>query len=94
MRLIFSHFNYSIHCGSDYNYVVYCREREAHAIQLAALGEELDNQLAKAESKAKDEARMEAQRQMDAERKKITQEMEVKLNELTAQIKTFEKVAV
>jgi len=56
------------------------------------LGEELDHQLAKAEAKAKDEARQEAQRQMDSERKKITQEMEVKLNELTSQIKTFEKV--
>lgn len=63
-----------------------------HAAQLVALGEELDQQLAKAEAKAKVEARNEAQRQMDAERKKIATEIESQLADLSSQIRTFQKV--
>jgi hypothetical protein len=59
---------------------------------LAALGEEMDLQLAKAKAKAKVEARQEAQKQMDTERKKIPVEMESKFVDLTAQMRTFEKV--
>ncbi|ODM99735.1 Ras and EF-hand domain-containing protein [Orchesella cincta] len=68
------------------------KEREVHAAQLVALGEELDQQLAKAEAKAKAEARQEAQRQMDTERKKIATEIESQLADLSSQIRTFQKV--
>jgi len=54
----------------------------------------MDNQLAKAEARAKQEARQEAQKQMDTERKKISVEMESKLGDLTAQLRTFEKVRI
>ena len=83
---------YKMLCVTCYKYYIICREREAHAIQLAALGEEMDHQLAKAEARAKIEARQEAQKQMDTERKKISVEMESKLGDLTAQMRTFEKV--
>jgi hypothetical protein len=59
---------------------------------LAALGEELDQQLAKTEAKAKAEARQEAQKQMDAERKKISMEMENQMADLAVQLRTFQKV--
>ena len=65
-----------------------------HAAQLAALGEELDNQLVKTEIKAKAEARLEAQKQMESERKKIAVEMENKLGELSSQMRTYEKACV
>ncbi|CAL8109883.1 unnamed protein product [Orchesella dallaii] len=70
----------------------FLKEREVHAAQLVALGEELDQQLAKAEAKAKAEAREEAQRQMDTERKKIATEIESQLADLSSQIQTFQKV--
>jgi len=71
-----------------------CREKETHAAQLAALGEELDQQLAKTEAKAKAEARQEAQRQMEAERKKIAMEMETQMADLGKQLRTFQKVSL
>lgn len=59
---------------------------------MAALGEELDLQLAKTEAKVKAEALHEAQKQMDSERKRITSEMESQMANLSSQMRTFQKV--
>lgn len=68
------------------------RSAQAHAAQLEALGEEMDQQLAKTEARAKAEAREEAAKQMDAERRKITSEMEFQLSDLSEQLVSFKKV--
>ncbi|OXA60068.1 ras and EF-hand domain-containing protein homolog [Folsomia candida] len=65
------------------------RSAQVHAAQLEALGEEME--YVKTEARTKQEAREEAAKQVDAERRKIAGEMETQLAELSEQLLCFKK---
>ena len=64
------------------------RERETHTAHLKDMEAELDFQMAKIESKAKEKARKE----YDSEKRELKTKMETELAELQAQLKLFQKV--
>ena len=66
------------------------RERETHTAHLKDMEAELDIQMAKIESKAKEKARME----YDSEKRELKTKMETELAELQAQLKLFQKVTI
>ena len=66
------------------------RERESHTAHLKMMETELDAQVARIEKQEREKARLET----DFEKRELQEKLQTELDELKAQLKLFQKVAI
>jgi lipid II:glycine glycyltransferase (peptidoglycan interpeptide bridge formation enzyme) len=85
--------------SADFKYIIYnfvtvvllsFREKETHLTYLRNLEEELDAQVARVESQAREEARV----KFELEKRNIEKKMRAETAELQAHLKLFQKVSL
>ena len=85
--------------SADFEYITYnfvtaivlsFREKESHLTHLRNLEEELDAQVARVETQAREEARV----KFELEKRNIEKKMQAETEELQAHLKLFQKVSL